>query len=1072
MFLRKLFKLKKLLGLLLFLGSLWGSQSFATNAVYIAQTAAGANDGTSCANAKAVSYFNTAGNWSATPTGIQIGPDTTVHLCGTFTGTAGVTMLTVQGPGTSGHPVTVLFETNAVLTAPYWPLTGGALNLNSQAFITIDGGTNGLITASANGAGRTFSLNTMGIEAQFATNAIIKNMHVTNLHVVIEGDTTSCQDGVAPAAGGYTVIGIHLGASNQLADHNFLDHVRYGIYGIYRSTPISNIEISNNLFTFTESSTIVGDGTTNAVLSGLKIHDNHFAGGNYIYDSDNTATNCFHHNGIHLWSTAAGSQLTGIQIYNNLFDGTMGRDTVYGGAHGGGTHITGVIYLETVGDNSLTFNNIIATVGTLNNPDNGFIYCKSSATPAESCRNASFYNNTIISTSKGTCAELDSTGALWKNNICVGENTAIYPPNNGSPANYLNTVTADHDDYFNVPSYGKFDSWTGWKNKGEDPNSIQTDPNLDPTTFAPLAAGHAIGAGVNLSSLGITALNSDKNGVARPSGTAAWDLGAQQFVGSGGGGSTILSASPTSGSYGSIVVGVPSSDQTFVITNIGTLSLTLSTPVTTFSNTDYQISPNSGGGTCGGGLNLAPGGTCTKVIRVTPSIVGPDNGTATFGTTTSASATVNLTATGISGTATLTLTPSSLSFGNQADTTTSTPQNVTVTNIGSAALTFPSPFVSFSNPQYQENASTTTCGSTLNAGSTCIIAVVFKPTVLGSVAGTLNMLAANAPSIPLSGNGTAAPAPIVTATPSSLTFANQTAGTVSAAQSVTIANDPAATASFSMGAPFYTITGANPSEFQYVAGTCADGLVEPSGTNCNFSIKFAPLTAGSKAATITIAPGLAGTLVIALTGTSAAPQAVLSIAPVSETFATTNVGSQSATLTLTVTNSGPVAVTFQTPFYTKTGTNPLDFIVVGGTCGNGATVPIGQGCTIQVYFKPSIGAQETATLTVTGTTTTVSDAFMGLGVASTVPPAPSPNIVLFTKAYTQIEIDGTHFVPGVTTISANGAVLATNCTPTICLATIPSSMVLLPFLNQSIKVELSNIPPIAKKKVRKKPALH
>ena len=85
--------------------------AFAVNAVYIAQTAAGSANGTSCANAYALTYFNTSGNWSATPTGTQIGPDTTVHLCGTFTAAAATSgMLAIQGNGTSGHPVTILFD--------------------------------------------------------------------------------------------------------------------------------------------------------------------------------------------------------------------------------------------------------------------------------------------------------------------------------------------------------------------------------------------------------------------------------------------------------------------------------------------------------------------------------------------------------------------------------------------------------------------------------------------------------------------------------------------------------------------------------------------------------------------------------------------------------------------------------------------------------------------------------------------------------------------------------------------------------------------------------------------------
>ena len=58
---------------------------------YIAQNAAGSNNGTSCANAFAYRFFNNAANWGSGAT--QIGPGTTVHLCGTFNGAAGQQLL-------------------------------------------------------------------------------------------------------------------------------------------------------------------------------------------------------------------------------------------------------------------------------------------------------------------------------------------------------------------------------------------------------------------------------------------------------------------------------------------------------------------------------------------------------------------------------------------------------------------------------------------------------------------------------------------------------------------------------------------------------------------------------------------------------------------------------------------------------------------------------------------------------------------------------------------------------------------------------------------------------------------
>ena len=61
-----------------------------------------------------------------------------------------------------------------------------------------------------------------------------------------------------------------------------------------------------------------------------------------------------------------------------------------------------------------------------------------------------------------------------------------------------------------------------------DANTLTSNPLVN--SNGTLQAGSpAIGAGVNLTSLGITGLNSDANGVARPT-SGAWDIGAYQYA--------------------------------------------------------------------------------------------------------------------------------------------------------------------------------------------------------------------------------------------------------------------------------------------------------------------------------------------------------------------------------------------------------------------------------------------------------------------------------------------------------------------------------------------------------------
>jgi hypothetical protein len=124
-----------------------GSLTDPPPAIYIGQSAAGSGDGSSCASAKAISFFNTAGNWGTGSS--QIGPGKTVKLCGTIT-----SALTLLGSGTSGNPITV-DGTAATLG------TGVSVNTNNKSWwklvnltwadganstlIQITGGSNGVV---------------------------------------------------------------------------------------------------------------------------------------------------------------------------------------------------------------------------------------------------------------------------------------------------------------------------------------------------------------------------------------------------------------------------------------------------------------------------------------------------------------------------------------------------------------------------------------------------------------------------------------------------------------------------------------------------------------------------------------------------------------------------------------------------------------------------------------------------------------------------------------------------------------------------------------------------------------
>jgi hypothetical protein len=122
-----------------------------------------------------------------------------------------------------------------------------------------------------------------------------------------------------------------------------------------------------------------------------------------------------------------------------------------------------------------------------------------------------------------------------------------------------------------------------------------------------------------------------------------------------------------------------------------------------------------------------------------------------------------------------------------------------------------------------------------------------------------------------------------------------------------------------------------------------------------------------------------------LTGTGVAPS--LQITPSPLAFPSTTLGLTSAAQTYTVKNTGIGpnklgAITF-------TGTNPGDFAVSGGTCGNGVTLAAGATCTVAAQFKPLLSGGRTATLSVASQTpTTVTATAIANGTGITPPPAP------------------------------------------------------------------------------------
>lgn len=163
-----------------------------------------------------------------------------------------------------------------------------------------------------------------------------------------------------------------------------------------------------------------------------------------------------------------------------------------------------------------------------------------------------------------------------------------------------------------------------------------------------------------------------------------------------------------------------------------------------------------------------------------------------------------------------------------------------------------------------------------------------------------------------------------------------------------------------LGAPWFTITGADASSFTMDAQNCSDGLILPPSTQCSFGILFTPTTAGTKTATLMIfSDALNAPQVSTLTGTAVTTKTVAADAG-AVTFGSTGQGTTASPIFFNL-FAAVGSFTLSTPYYMLGGANPGDFLVSGAsTCSDGGALP----CSTGVSFSPTAAGTRTATLAI------------------------------------------------------------------------------------------------------------
>ncbi|WP_176441854.1 choice-of-anchor D domain-containing protein [Granulicella rosea] len=427
---------------------------------------------------------------------------------------------------------------------------------------------------------------------------------------------------------------------------------------------------------------------------------------------------------------------------------------------------------------------------------------------------------------------------------------------------------------------------------------------------------------------------------------------------------TTATLTPATATFASTDIGGTSATQTFTVTNTSTVAITVNKIALTG---DYAQTAT----TCGG--SLAAAATCTITVDFVPTATGSRTGTLTVANSSTGDPALvsTLTATGLDTTATLT--PATADFGSiYAGGGTSAAKTFTLTNTSAISIAIKTIAIT---GNFSE---TTTCGTTLAAGASCTISVVFAPLSGGALTGTLtvtNSSTAN-PTLTSTLTGTGLPT-TATLTPASATYTNTIVGATSAAQTFVWSN----TSAIALTIGKVSTTG----DFAVSSTTCTGAIA--ANASCTIAVVFTPTALGARTGTVTVTstssanPTLASTL-------SGRGVADVEASASALGFGNVDLGFASTPQTITVTNYTAAAISL-------TGIAITGDYAYTTTCG--ATLPALGVCTITVIFTPTAVGARAGTLTVNTNDTKypiITVALTGNGVDFTITASPTSGTVI------------------------------------------------------------------------------
>jgi hypothetical protein len=395
--------------------------------------------------------------------------------------------------------------------------------------------------------------------------------------------------------------------------------------------------------------------------------------------------------------------------------------------------------------------------------------------------------------------------------------------------------------------------------------------------------------------------------------------------------------SATTLNLGTAAVGTTTAPGSITVTSSGTAPY-----VVTRYSTDPSCAPSAS--VCGSGeflcslgcdpsIAYAPGSSCTISARFSPLALGVR--TAKFyvcDNTTASPRAITLTGEGINPTI-VDLAPSTHAFGTVQIGQQSEPQAFTIVNAGGRPATLSAPFTTGSFRVVSHN-----CPTSLTASQRCTVLVAFAPTFGGAATGQLILQA---------GSGSGASSAIATLTgiggtqpvlelPASLDFGSAVLGSGGEVRTATLTNSgnsPLEIASVTLAGAGFALENNCPS------------TVAP-GASCSLRVTFTATATGEFTGTLTVVGNAAGgpRTVQLVARAQPQPVPVIRVSPGLMGFGERQIGSQSATQRVTVSNVGGASAAIE-----RFDLGP-DYVIAANGCGSALAAQ--QSCTIDLALRP------------------------------------------------------------------------------------------------------------------------